>query len=502
MPKFFITTSIPYVNAPPHLGHALEYVQADALARYQRVLGNEVFFLTGTDEHGKKIAEAAKKAGKEPQEFVDDISARFKELLAALGISNDDFIRTSDESRHIPAARKIWEILEKKGDIYKGTYEGRYCTGCEAFLREADIQDGKCMIHNKPAEEVKEENHFFRFSKYAKRVEEFIRKGEIVVLPEYRKKEALNLFSDEGVRDVSFSRPSTQVGWGIPVPGDESQTMYVWVDALLNYLSGAGLGADVFTKRWPPDVQVIGKDILRFHGMIWPAMLLSLGLQMPKRILVHGHISIEGKKMSKSLGNVVDPMDLIKKYPVDNEIPSGDAVRYYLLREIPSGDDGDFSIERMHERYVADFKNGFGNLLSRVIAIGDKHRELFSQLNANPDFEKIRSEIQKSYDDAFDDFCLHRALEIVLNIAIEANKEMEESKPWKLVTEKPQDAVRTMSSLAGKLCAIAYFLEPFLPDHSKKIQDSLTFKLTDKQIGKNLIFIRLVKPSVAPPGTN
>lgn len=463
MPKFYITTSIPYVNDAPHVGHALEFAEADAIARYHRALGDEVFFLTGTDEHGKKIFDAAKKAGKAPQEFVDGISARVRELLAALDISYDNFIRTSDERVHIPAVKKIWAFLTGKGDIYKGTYQGKYCDGCEAFLREAEIRDGKCIIHEKQVQDVREENYFFRFSKYAKQVEKLVREGTIGILPEHRKKEALNLFSEEGIGDVSVSRPAHSVGWGISVPEDDSQTMYVWVDALANYLSGIGFDGEGYKKWWPPDAHVIGKDIVRFHTLVWPAMLLSLGLQMPRRILVHGHISIEGRKMSKSLGNVVDPMELARTY-------GKDAVRYYLLREIQSDADGDFSFERMRERYVADLQNGLGNLVSRVTTLAEKYPSVWKDLSIHESFDR---RISGPYEKALDAFRLHDALAVVWGLVAESNKHIDGVKLWSEVIQNPSGAKESFGLLARNLCFIGRMLSPFLPDTAKKVLKSV-----------------------------
>src|SRR3989344_177381 len=424
---FYITTSIPYVNAAPHVGFAFELLLADVLARHHRLSGSEGFFLTGTDEHGKKIQEAAEKAGKSPQDYVDGVAKQFQELAVALGVSNDDFIRTSDRARHIPVAVKVWQELKSKCDIYKEKYEGLYCVGCEAFLREVEIENGKCRIHQKEVQKVYEENYFFRFSKYAKKVERLIREDAIRIVPAYRKTEMLNLFSDEGVRDISASRPRESVGWGIAVPNDDSQMMYVWVDALLNYLSGVGYGADAFAKRWPPDVHVIGKDIARFHAMMWPAILLSLGLALPKTILIHGHIAIEGKKMSKSLGNVVDPLAMIRIF-------GKEAFRYLLLREIPSLDDGDFSFEGFRRRYAADLQNGLGNLVSRVSTLGEQHAKSLTVSHPLQSSHKIAF---GAYRDAIDRFDFRDALAETWRIVGDANKLVDESKLWEMAAGDP-----------------------------------------------------------------
>lgn len=455
--KFYITTSIPYLNASLHVGHALEFVQADALARYRRLLGDEVFLLTGTDEHGKKIADAAAREGKTPQEFVDDISAQVKAVLAALAISYDGFVRTSDQKTHIPAVQKIWQQLKAGGDIYKEKYRGKYCIGCEAFLRDAEMRGGNCIIHEKTAEEVEEENYFFRFSKYAKEVERFVREDIILVLPAYRKKEVLNLFSEEGTKDVSVSRPAQNAGWGISVPGDESQIIYVWADALCNYLSGIGYAEGEHKKWWPPEAQVIGKDITRFHVMLWPAMLLALGLDVPRKIYVHGHISSEGKKISKSIGNGIDPLALVKKYGTD-------AVRYFLLREVPSDDDGDFSFIRLLERYVSDLQNGLGNLISRLTAVAEKHPEVWRGIKMDNTLLKMRAEMLGRYQNAIERFQLHNALAEVWNLVNESNRTIENAKLWEIIRTDPPHARETLKALAENIYAIGILLAPFLPD--------------------------------------
>src|SRR3989344_5873060 len=305
--KFYITTAILYTNGPPHIGFAFELVLADVLARYHRLLGEDTHFLTGTDEHGSTVVKGAAKAGKSVGVFVDEMASKARELTKFLNISNDDFIRTSDQVRHWPAAKKFWDII--KGDLYKKNYEGLYCVGHEAFMKKSDLVDGVCPLHKTKPEEVKEENWFFKLTKYKKEVKKIIESGEMKIIPETRKQEILNLIDD--AEDVSFSRPSKDLKWGIPVPNDETQTMYVWADALTNYISALGYADEnpKFEKLWPADVHLVGKDILRFHAMIWPAMLLSAGLPLPKAIYVHGFITVDGEKMSKTIGNVIDPFD-------------------------------------------------------------------------------------------------------------------------------------------------------------------------------------------------
>lgn len=487
--QFYITTSIAYVNAPPHIGYALELVQADVLARYHRVRGDDVFFLTGTDEHGKKIAEAAAKEGMEPKAYTDSVSARFKELCAVLGISHDHFIRTTDD-QHVSFVEYVWKRMEENGDIYKAQYEGRYCTGCEAFLREAEMEDGVCRIHKKEAQAVKEENHFFRFSKYAQHVEEAIRTDAIRIIPEFRKKEILNFFSDEGVKDFSVSRPKESVGWGIPVPGDDSQIIYVWIDALMNYISG------ISHDRLPADVHVIGKDIMRFHVMMLPAFLLSLGYPMPRAIAIHGFILSEGQKMSKSLGNVIDPMTVIAKY-------GAEPVRYYLLREIPSDADGDFSIARFTERYTADLQKGLGNLISRVAALGSANLDAVEGIMVSG--ATIRaSDAYKEYVAAIEGFQLHRALEQVWSVVEKSNKMVEDAKLWELAKQDAKKANGVFAALAQNLAAIAYMLKPFLPETAEKeVANSIGVEISTLSGNGDIAvyFEKPASPSFPPLGT-
>ena len=363
--KYYITTSIPYTNAPPHIGFALEIVQADVLARYFRTAGRDVFFLTGTDEHGLKTLRAAEVAGKSTIDFADEVSGKFAELAKTLNISNDDFIRTTDEKRHKPAVYKLWEKYIKNGDIYKKKYKGFYCAGCEAFKTGKEIIGGECIIHQKPVEIIEEENYFFKLSKYLPEIKKIIGKEKIKIVPESKKNEVLGMIGN-GIEDVSFSRMKDKY-WGWPVPNDPSQNLYVWLDALPNYISALGYGSNEkqLKKYWPVNVHCIGKDIVKFHAIYWPAMLLSAGLDLPKSIFIHGFINVGGQKMSKSLGNVIDPFELVKKY-------GADAVRYYLLREIPSTEDGDFSFEKFKQRYNADLAGGVGNLVARVLGISAK----------------------------------------------------------------------------------------------------------------------------------
>lgn len=484
--KFYVTTSIAYVNAPPHIGYAMELVQGDAIARYHRLRGEEVFLLTGTDEHGKKIAEAAAKAGMTPPAYTDAISERFIALCEKLNISYDRFIRTTDKN-HVSFVEDAWRRMKENGDIYKGEYKGRYCTGCEAFLREAEIdEEGKCRIHRKEPQAVHEENWFFKFSKYAAKVEEVIRTDAIRILPEFRKKEILNFFSDEGVKDLSVSRPKESVGWGIPVPDDDSQIIYVWIDALMNYLSGIKQEENFMTNIWPANVHVVGKDIMRFHTMMLPAFLSSLGYPLSRSIAIHGFILAEGQKMSKSLGNVIDPMELIAQY-------GAEPVRYYLLREIPSDDDGDFSLARFMERYAADLQNGLGNLISRVTAMAVANPEAAKDITVSGAAVRAQ-DIYKKYEGAIDAFQLHRALEQVWGMVERSNKMVEDTKLWELAAKDAEGANKVFADLAQNFAAVAYMLAPFLPETAEKIAAAIGTGVASLA-GDTDITVRFQKPA-------
>jgi len=461
MKKFYITTSIPYTNALPHIGFALEAVQADVLARYHKKLGEGVFFLTGTDEHGLKIKKAAKAVKKTPQEFVDEISARFLELTKVLNISNDDFIRTTDKKRHWPAVKKLWLKLKDNNDIYKKKYKGYYCSGCEAFVTEKDLVQGKCPIHQKEPELIEEENYFFRLSKYLPVIKKEIEKGDLKIIPQARQNEVLG-YIKTGIEDVSFSRAKEKY-WGFEVPGDPSQIIYVWGDALPNYISAIGYEKETkqFKKLWPADVHCIGKDILKFHAVIWPAMLLSAGLELPKSIFVHGFINVAGQKMSKSLGNVVDPFELIKKYGVDT-------VRYFLLREIPSTEDGDFTREKFEQRYNSDLASGIGNLVARVNAMANKNPKSKIQISNQIQNPNLKKEIQKTknnYKKALENFKLNEALKTIWELIGFCDKHIEEEKPWQ--GDKPE----VIKDLLLAINEIAELLEPFLPQTAEKIKN-------------------------------
>ena len=461
--KFYVTTSIAYTNAPPHIGFALEAIETDVTARYHRFLEKNVFFLTGTDEHGAKITKAAEKEGKTPKEFVDGISEQFRKLKGVLNLSNDDFIRTTDEKRHFPAVKKVWSKLKENGDIYKKNYQGLYCIGCEAFITKKDLINGKCIIHQKEPDVVEEENYFFRLSKYSKKIEEIIKKDEIKIIPEARKNEILS-FIRQGLEDISFSRPRKDLEWGIPVPEDSSQTIYVWADALTNYLSAIGYESDSkkFKKYWPVDVHFIGKDILKFHGAIWPGMILSLGLELPKKIFVHGFITSAGQKMSKSLGNIINPFELVRKYGTD-------AVRYYLLREIPATEDGDFTYEKFKERYNADLAGGLGNLVARVIVVADRiNLKLFLKVGSSK-IKELIDKTRENYKNSLEELKFNEALIAIWNLIHSCDEYIDKEKPW----EESKDQKEIVNDLLFAIDNIAELLKPILPETSEKIVKQL-----------------------------
>lgn len=473
MSKFYITTSIAYTNARPHAGFAMELVQADCIARYHRLLGEEVYFLTGTDEHGMKMAQAAREAGKTPQELADENSGAFQKLTKFLNITNDQFIRTTDP-KHERGAQKLWKKLKKADSLYKKNYDGLYCVGCEAYITEKDLIGGNCPIHKKPPIAFSEENYFFRYSKYLGEVKRLIEDGQLKILPSSRKSEILNMIEDgiKEERDASFSRPSKALQWGVPVPDDPDQTMYVWCDALSNYMTALDFENDgeLFKKFWPADVHLIGKDILRFHGGLWIAMLIAAKIPPPKSIYVHGYITSEGQKMSKSLGNVVDPFEIGEKYGID-------PLRYYLLREIPTADDGDFSMSRFESLYDSELANNLGNLVSRVLTMILKYSD--GKVPAQAKEELVVNEVLKTwkeYQAHFDNFNLKAAAENIFALLTFANQYIDDKKPWELAKKEPAEVLKTLYHLLELIRHASLMLMPFIPGTAAKIQDALRFE--------------------------
>jgi methionyl-tRNA synthetase len=469
--KFYVTTAIDYVNAKVHLGHSLEKVQADVLARYHRTLGEDVFFLTGTDENAQKNVLAAEKEGIPPKKFVDQNANFAKSLWKKFNISFDYFIRTTNKKIHWPGVKKLWLKCKEAGDIYKKSYTGLYCTGCEAFLKEKDLKNGLCPYHLKKPEVVSEENYFFRLSKYQKELERIIERDEIEIFPKERKNEVLS-FIKSGLEDFSISRPRERMkGWGIPVPGDRSQIIYVWFDALTNYISAIGYGRDekTFKKYWPADLHIIGKDILKFHAIYWPAMLLSAKIELPRKILVHGFITVAGQKMSKSLGNIVNPLEIIEKY-------GADPLRYFLLRESSPFEDLDFTFEKFKKRYNSDLAKGIGNLVARVIALAQKFKIQNSKVKMKIKNSKLKSEIEKAkkeWEKALDEFKFNEALISIWNLISFCDQYIQKEKPWQDKNRK------VISNLLFAIREIAKLLGPFLPETSEKILMQVKNKKTE-----------------------
>lgn len=455
---FYVCTAIPYVNDKPHVGHAMDFLYADALARYYRTRPEvaSVAFATGTDEHGIKIAENAEAAKKTPQQFVDDNVTLWQNFLKKLNISNDRFVRTTEKG-HEQRAALIWKAL--KEDIYKGTYVGWYCVGCEEYKTETEVKDtnGTCPNHNRAYDKIEEDNYFFKLSKYTNKLLEAITSGHLRIVPSGRKNEIINVLRD-GLEDISISRPKAKIAWGIPVPGDSSQVMYVWFEALMNYITVLGYPEhEDFKTFWPADVQVVGKDILRFHAAIWPAMLLGLGLDMPKCLLVHGHVTSSGQKMSKTLGNVIDPVELIKHY-------SADAFRYFFYRHIPSTDDGDYTPDRFESAYNNELANELGNALSRVAAMIQRYQDgIIGEVPAS-------EHDQAAYHQAFIDLRFDKAIEEIWEQVRGLNQYIDTQKPWDVAKEKDSDHLREiLAYCVSCLIEIGELLEPFLPDTAKKI---------------------------------
>ena len=455
MDKFYVTTPIYYVNAEPHIGTAYTTIAADVLARFYRLSGVPTFFLTGTDEHGQKIAAMAAAAGKPPEDFTREMSAKYSMIWNTLEIAPDDFIRTTEE-RHIAAVNKFLETLKLSGKVYEGDYEGLYCVGHEAFVKDSELTaDGLCPDHKTKPEKVKEKNWFFKLSDYGELIKEKIQSGEFVIAPVERKNEVL-AFLDSGLEDIAISRPN--VKWGIPLPWDPSQTVYVWVEALFNYVSALGFpDGENYKKFWPVDLQLMGKDIIRFHCVIWPALLAAAGLAWPRKVFAHGFFTIGGQKMSKSLGNVLDPQVLAQKY-------SPDALRYFLLREVPFGQDGDVSEEKLRSRYEGDLANGLGNLFSRVTTLIAQKLE-----GVLPDVVPSPKDLSDT-DVLVKEARFHEALQRIWEEVAWANKYVDETKLWEQHEKNPKLFGEVVSSLAALLLAIANKLAPFMPETAEKIR--------------------------------
>lgn len=464
MSKFYITTAIPYVNAKPHVGHALEFIQADVVARYHKILGDEVTLLSGGDENALKNVQAADKAGLPVQKFIDDNSILFEELAKKLNVQFDVFQKGSSQQHH-EASQKLWELCNKNGDIYKKTYTGLYCVGCEQFYEPEELNEkGECFEHpGKPLEKVSEENYFFKLSAYQDQLIKLLESDELLITPTTRKNEALSFLKKNKLQDISISRSNERAkNWGVAVPGDDSQRMYVWFDALNIYQSGVGFGSDEekYKKWWPADVHVIGKGILRFHAIYWPAFLLSAKLPLPKSLFVHGYFTVDGQKMSKTLGNVIDPLEIVAKY-------GADALRYYVLSDIPATGDGDFSEKRLQEVYNADLANGLGNLISRTAKLCESAH--FTEMSSVKKSSAHLIDIEE-YSQALSEYRFHDALKFVWDKITDLNKYIDSEKPWNLVKQEDRRVKDVLAHMVDALQEIGALLEPFLPDTADYIE--------------------------------
>ncbi len=455
--SFYITTTIPYVNADPHIGFALELVQSDAIARYQRLAGKEVFFSTGTDEFGQKIWQASQKQGKPAQEYVDHYAEVFLDLTRDLNLSIDNFIRTTSKE-HIEAVQEFWRLCDQKGDIYKKTYEGLYCVGCEKFIVEKDLVDGKCVLHPTLTHEmVEEENYFFKLGNYKAELLKYLN-GEKAIIPEWRRKEAID-YVENAMEDFSISRSKERLTWGVPIPLDDTQVMYVWFGAFVNYISTLGWpkNKENFEKFWQngETVQTAGKDMVKFQSVMWQGMLMSAGLKTTDTIAYHGFVTGEGGiRMSKSLGNVINPTDIVKEYGTD-------ALRYFLLREISSFEDSPFTMERFKEAYNSGLANGLGNLISRVMTMAEDNLD-----SAEQEFDAPHT----IYHDSFKNFDIRSAMEYIWGLVAIADKEIQDTQPFKVVKVNKEEGVKLIVNLVKQLKIIAKLLEPCLPETAEKIQ--------------------------------
>lgn len=472
--KFYITTAIAYTSRKPHIGNSYEIVLTDTLARYKRLQGYDVFFLTGTDEHGQKIEEYAEAAGVTPKEYVDKVSGEIKAICDLLNTTYDKFIRTTDDY-HEKAVQKIFRKLYDKGDIYKSEYEGLYCTPCESFWTEAQLVDGKCPDCGREVKPAKEEAYFFKLSKYQKQLEEYIESNPNFIYPESRKKEMLNNFIKPGLQDLCVSRSSFK--WGIPVDFDDKHVIYVWIDALSNYITALGYDPDgsgeLYKKYWPADVHIIGKDIVRFHTIYWPIMLMALGEPLPKQVFGHPWLLFGTDKMSKSRGNVIYADDLVELFGVD-------AVRYYLLSEMPYTSDGSITYETMIERFNSDLANTLGNLVNRTIAMTNKY---FGGVIQTPsEAEDVDGELKdtaintvKKVDELLSTYRVSDALEAIFSLAKRSNKYIDETMPWALAKDesKKERLGTVLYNLLESIRFISVLISPFMPETAEKIMQQM-----------------------------
>jgi methionyl-tRNA synthetase len=462
----YITTTLPYVNAVPHIGFAVEILQADVLARAWRIRGEEVFFNTGTDEHGQKIFEGAKSAGEDVTDYVERNAEEVRNLKEVLNLSTDAFIRTTDEN-HIKAAQELWKICDAKGDIEKKKYKGLYCVGCEKYLTERDLENGKCPLHpDEKPKVVEEENYFFKLSNYKKQLKDYL-SDENVIIPEHRRQEALELV--RGAEDFSISREKAQLSWGVPVPRDDDQVMYVWFDALTNYISTLDWPEDKdgnFKKFWEEGetLQVAGKDQVRFQSIMWQAMLMSAGISTTNKIFYHGFITSGGQKMSKSIGNVISPLDLVEKYGTD-------ATRYLLLRHVHPFEDTDVTWERLDEWYEANLVNGLGNLVARVMQLAETHFDEPKEVKSQ---EEINKESERDIYPKISEFRFDYALDhIFVDHIGSIDQKITDTEPFKVIKEDQEKGKKLIAELVSDLFTVAGLLEPFLPETSEIIKSAI-----------------------------
>lgn len=456
MSKTYLCTAIPYVNGNPHIGHAMDYLLADVYARYCRMMGKEVRLQVGTDEHGNKVFRSAEKNGVSVEDYVQANSDKFRKFIKRLDVSYTDFIRTTDPE-HVRRCQEIWKKLESH--IYSADYEGWYCEGCESFVTEKEYEEnhGVCPDHQKPYQQLSESNYYLRISDFKPEIRRRIEDGTMLILPEFRRQELLQLLAD--APDISISRPRKQLSWGVPVPGDDSQVMYVWIDALSNYITVLGYPDQDISDFWPAEAQFIGKDILRFHAITWPAILLGLGLPLPKRLVTHGFVLADGQKMSKSIGNVVDPIAALDRHGLD-------AFRYFFLRHIDTFADSDFTWEKFDKAYSNELANDLGNLVQRLATLCQKNRVHGLGLPAASDDE---------YNRLMANFEFSKAFDYVWNKVQGLNKSIDEQKPWELAKSGDTEKLhQVLGELTKGMLEVSQLLAPFLPETVEKIQDIFT----------------------------